>query len=243
MTTTPKQPDPYEEPLAHFGKAALFVPLIIGGAVVASIIMLWGAHAREAHLAVLSRNEITAKSHLREAWLDMRARRPEAALEKTALASECIETLNSSRAGELREDYAELRAGLLLLEAESLVMRDCAANAPEAEAKFGEALSLMEFASGELWEAGLFGRARARYEQAKYAEAAADLDQIMTRNANYGAAYYWRSLAREKLGDSAGAAADGRIARRLDSWPPMRDFMQASAVWTRDILSKPDPVD
>ena len=242
MTASPKQPDPYEKPLADQGKAMILVPLIIGGAVIVSIIMLWEAHSRKLRLAEMSHNEVIARNELRDAWTEMRALRPETALEKTDSASKLIDTLKSARAKTWATDYAELKVGLLLLEAESLFMKDCAKNAPEAEAKFDEALSLMVLSSGEMWQSGLLGRARARYEQGKYAETIADLDQVMTRNANFGSAYYWRSLAKEKTGDAAGALADARIAKRLDSWPPLRDFMQASCVWTRDILSKPaDP--
>ena len=242
MTASPKQPDPYEKPLADHGKAMILVPLIIGGAVIVSIIMLWEAHSRKLRLAEMSQNEVAARDELRYAWMEMRALRPEPALERTGRASKLIDTLKSRRAKTWPTDYAELRVGLLLLEAESLFMKDCVKNAPEAEAKFTEALSLMVLSSGEMWQAGLLGRARTRFEQGKYAEAIADLDQVMTRNANFGSAYYWRSLAKEKIGDADGALADEQTAKRLDSWPPLRDFMQASCVWTRDILSKPaDP--
>lgn len=240
MTAAPKQPDPYNEPLADNGKAMIFVPLIIGGAVVVSIIMLWQAHTQKIRLAEMSQTEIAARNELRDAWTEMRALRPEQALEKTAQAGKLVAALSAARLRPQNADYAELKVGLLLLEAESLFMKDCAKNAAIAEEKFSEALSLMIFSSGEMWQAGLLGRARARYEQGKYAEAIADLDQVMTRNANYGAAYYWRSLAKEKSGDADGALDDARTAKRLDSWPPLRDFMQAACVWTRDILCKPD---
>lgn len=222
------QPDPYEQPLASFGRAALFVPLIIGGAVIVSLVMLWEAHAREARLADVSRNEVAAKNHLRDSWAALRAGRPAEALEKTAAAAQCVAALDDARGETLQTDYAELKVSLLLLEAESLFRRDGAAGAGAAEAKFDEALGIMTFSSGELWETGLLGRARVRLARGDCAGAVADLDHIMTRNAGYGAAYYYRALAKEKAGDAAGAAADERAARRLGSWPPLRDVLPAN---------------
>jgi hypothetical protein len=62
----------------------------------------------------------------------------------------------------------------------------------------------------------------------------------MDRNDSFGAAYYWRALTRRELGDAKGAAEDEKRARALDSWPPLRDFMQPSCTWTRDIIFKPE---
>ncbi len=222
----PAAPNPHESPLPSFGKAALFVPLIIGGAVIVSLVMLWEAHAREARLAAASTSEIAARDCLREAWAALRAGLPDATLKKTADAAVCVEALRSAHVEARDTDYAELRAGLFLLEAEALLLRDGAAGAAAAEAKAGTALELLPFSGGGLWEAGLLCRARARHEQGRYADAIHDLDQIMTRNANYGAAYYYRALARENAGDDAGAREDERIARRLGSWPPLRGFLR-----------------
>lgn len=236
MTATPKAPDPHEEPLADYGKSVIMVPLIIGGAVIISIIMLWETHNRNLRLAEMSRCEEAARIELRAAYAEMRALNPAAALTKTAEAARHMRSLKSTWVS----DYAELRVALLLMEGEALMMRDGAANAPAAEQRFNESLSLMVHASGELWQFGLLGRSKARFEQGKYQDAIADLDHVMTRNPNFGAAYYWRALAKQKLGDDKGAREDEARARSLDSWPPLRDFMQAANVYTRDILCKPD---
>ncbi len=210
------------------GKAAILVPLILGGAVVVSLILFWDAHARKARLAEMTDNEIAARTELRSAGRALRSADPAAALERTDAAGASIRKLRPLLAGSPHADYAELRISRLLLEAEALFMQDAAANAAVAEEKFGEALSLMVFSSGELWQTAHLGRGRARYEQGRYAEAVSDFDQVLTRNANYGAAYAWRSLARERAGDAEGARGDARTAKRLDSWPPLRAFARVS---------------
>lgn len=239
MTATEKRPaapDPYEEPLADVGKAAVIVPLIIGGAVIVAIILLWFAQDKKIRASEAARIEVEVRGELRAAYLEMRSLRPEIALEKADRAGKLLASIKTTSPA----DFAEIKVPLLLLEGESLFMHDCTANAPEAERRFDTALALMTFASGEMWQFGMLGRARTRFEQGKYHEALADLDNIMDRNPSFGSAYYWRSLTLAKLGDDAGAAADEKKARSLDSWPPLRDFMQASCVWNRDILNRPE---
>lgn len=226
---------PEVNPFGRYGKTAIFAPLIIGGAVVAATIVMWQTHNRNEQAVEMSRIEERARDELRLAYGEMRALRPEKALERAAEADRLVKSLNSK----LAPDYASLKISLLLVEAETLFMKDCAAHSDQAEEKFSQALALMPFASGEMWTFGMLGRARARFEQGKYGEALSDLDSVMGRNPSYGSAYYWRSLTRERLGDEAGAREDEQRARALDSWPPLRDFMQASCVWTRDIIHKP----
>lgn len=226
--------DPHAEPLADYGKAAVMVPLIIGGAIIVSVIILWHTHTRKVQLSEMARIEEQARQELRGAYVEMRALKPHLALARAESAGKLMESLKTG----LAPDYAQLRVALLLLEGESLFMKDCAKHADTAEKKFGEALGLMTYASGDMWQFGMLGRARARFELEKYGEALADLDNVLDRNASFGAAYYWRSLTRERLGDVAGAGEDEGRAKALDSWPPLRDFMQASCVWSRDILSK-----
>lgn len=236
MTATPKAPDPHEEPLADYGKSIIMVPLIIGGAVIISIFMLWETHSRNLLLAEMSQCEERARVELRAGYAEMRALRPDAALAKADEAAKHMGLLKSTWVS----DYAELRVALLLMKGEALMMKNHIANAPASEALFTEALGLMVHSSGELWQMGLLARARARYEQGKYHESVDDLNQVMTRNPNFGAAYYWRALAKQNLGDSKGAREDETQAKNLDSWPPLRDFMQATTVYSRDILCKPD---
>jgi hypothetical protein len=226
---------PNQDASAHFGKAAILVPLIIGGAVIAAAIFFWHAKARRERLAEATRVEEMARRELRAAFVEMRALRPDAALERADAAKELIALLPA----DLDPHYAELKMTNLLIEGESLFMLDCGANAEIAGERFDEALRLMNRASGEMWENGMLGRARARFEAKQYAAAQEDLDAVMDRNDSFGAAYYWRSLTRRELGDAKGAAEDEKRARALDSWPPLRDFMQASCVWTRDIIFKP----
>ena len=232
----PLPPDPNEEPLADYGKAAIIVPLIIGGAVLVAIILLWHANAQKSRISEMARIEEIVREELRNAYIEMCALRPDAALEKTNNAGRLIAALNE----DLVTDYSELKIPQLLLEAESMFMMDCAAHSADAEKRFDEALSLMTYSSGEIWQFGMLGRARSRYEQGRFEAALADLDSIMDRNPGYGAAYYWRALVKAGMDDAAGAKEDEKRARALDSWPPLRGFMQASCVWTRDILHRPE---
>lgn len=226
--------DPNHEPLADYGKAAVMVPLIIGGAIIVALIILWRTHERNIQLSEMARIEEEARQELRGAYVEMRALRPNLALTRAERAGRLVDSLKTN----LAPDYAQLKISLLLLEGESLFMKDCARHADSAEERFDRALALMPYSSGEMWQFGMLGRARARFELKKYEQAMADLDNILDRNPSFGSAYYWRSLARDALGDRDGAREDEKRARALDSWPPLRDFMQASCEWTRDILAK-----
>ncbi|MCD7897951.1 MAG: tetratricopeptide repeat protein [Planctomycetaceae bacterium] len=230
----PEAPNPHDEPLAEFGKGIILVPLIIGGAVVVAVIMLWHAHVQRVRLAEAAQTEILVRNELRSAYMELRRLRPDMALERAGHAANLMASLESK----MPSDFAGLKVAQLLVEGESLFMENCRRNAAAAEVKFDEALAYMSYASGDMWQFGMLGRARARFEQEKYEEAVRDLDQIMDRNPSFGAAYYWRSLAHWKLGNDALAHADEVRARNLDSWPPLRDFMQANRAWTRDILGR-----
>jgi tetratricopeptide (TPR) repeat protein len=129
---------------------------------------------------------------------------------------------------------------MLLIESEAEFAMDPDGKAAEAEDQFTRALSLMSRASGEMWQFGVFGRARTRMRLGRFREAEEDLTILMDRNPSFGAAYYWRAKARESLGDADGAARDEEMARRLDSWPPLRDFMLETQTWNRDILCAPE---
>lgn len=214
------------------GKAAILVPLIMGGAVVAAIVILWQAHDRKANIHESSRVEEMVRLELRNAYVQLRDMKPEETLRRTARAKLLLGSLHTT----WPSDYVDLRIPLLLAEAEALFIKDSAGLAGEAEKRFDEAISLMTFASGEMWQFGMLGRARTSIEQGKYSEALADLDSILDRNSSFGAAYYWRALVRKNLGDADGAREDERRARGLDSWPPLRGFMQPRHERARDIL-------
>lgn len=232
----PKAPDPNEQPLAEVGKAVIVVPLILGAAIIVSVVLLWEAHARRVRQFEMNKIEQTVRLELRAAYMDMRSLNPGAALEKAENASQMLQSLDIR----WLSDYAELKIPLYLVEGESLLMLDRDANAGQAEERFDQALTIMEYASGEMWQFGMLGRARARYEVGKFQEAAADFSSVIDRNPNFGSAYYWRSFAYKALGDEEAAAADEARAKNLDSWPPLRDYLQTSCEWTRDILFCPD---
>ncbi|MCD8350561.1 MAG: hypothetical protein LUC93_08135 [Planctomycetaceae bacterium] len=227
--------DPHQDVLAGYGKSIILVPLIIGGALIVATILLWHAHNKRARIADATQVEEQVREELRAAYVEMRALRPAQALKR----SDAAKALMAKLPVNLAPDYADLKVSQLLVEGESLFMLDCAAYAEAAEQRFDQAMTLMNYASGEMWLFGMLGRARARYESQRYDQALQDLNAIMDRNNSFGAAYYWRSLTRTALGDERGGQADERRARALDSWPPLRDFMQASCRWTRDVLTKP----
>jgi hypothetical protein len=226
--------DPNAEPLADYGKAAIMIPLIIGGAVVVSVIILWHTYAQKLRMIEMSRIEVAARQEVRGAYRALRALDPDAALTRAERAGAMLDSLKTG----MDPDYARLRIALLMLEGEALFMKDGAGNADEAEARFESALGLMPYASGERWELGMLGRARTRFALKRHADALSDLDSVLDRNPSFGSAYYWRSLTRMALGDGAGARADERRARALDSWPPLRDFMPGPGAVVRDILAK-----
>lgn len=229
--------DPNARPLGGPGMGAIIVPLIIGGAIIIGAIMLWEAHTRNQAIIEIARTEIKVREELRLAYAELRNLHPEEALTRTAVAAQLMDERLHSR---WQSDYRELKTARNLIEAEALLMLDCAANAAVSEKLFDQALGWMTHASGEFWQFGVLGRARTRYETGRYEEALADLDMLMDRNPNFGAAYYWRALAKQKLGDRRGAVRDETRARSLDSWPPLRDFMLASCEWNRDFLTKPE---
>lgn len=232
---TRRYADPDAEPLADCGRSAIMIPLIIGGAVVVSVIILWQTYTQKLHMGEMARTEEAARLELRSAYGALRAKEPDAALEHAAAAGRMHATLREG----MSSGYAKLRIAILLFEAESLFMKDSLNNAVVAERKFADALALMPYASGDVWEFGMLGRSRMRFESGRHKDALADLDTILERNPNFGTAYYWRSLTKKALGDDAGAGADEQRARALDSWPPLRDFVPApGGAGTRDILAK-----
>lgn len=231
----PEAPDPYEEPMPGAGMKSIIVPLIIGGALIAAVFVLWDAHADKIRIAEMTRVEEEMRGELRDAYRELRCFRPSKSLETVKAAAAKMGSLESS----LPQAYAEIKVAALIIEAESEFMLDSAGRAGRAETKLTEALNLMTHASGQLWEMGIMGRARARLEQEDHGGALRDLDLLLERNPSFGAAYYWRAHARDSLGDASGAAADERRARALDSWPPLRDFMQNKTQWTRDLFCEP----
>lgn len=228
-------PDPDARPPGWSETGAILVPLILGGAIIVAILVLWEAHRRNWAIAETARAEIAVRKELRAAYDELRGRRPEQALSHAVEAGRMMDEQLHFR---WRTDYAELKIARNLVEAESLLMIDRRANAPAAERLFNEALGWMSHASGGLWSFGMLGRARTRYELGRYGDALADFDMLLDRNASFGAAYYWRSLTRSKLGDARGAAADERRARALDSWPPLRDFICGWSVWKSGFSDK-----
>lgn len=236
MTSSPTNqkgpPPPYRPDLPGGGKMAILVPLIIGGAMIIGVFILWGTHVRKVREGERAKVEEEVRTDMLSAYHALRDLKPEAALEIT----ESVESRMKIFEGGLDGDYADLKVARLMIEAEAEFMLDCKNSAPSVEEKFDRAMGMMIRASGEMWEYGVMGRARARLEQGKFGEAVGDLDILLSRNPSYGAAYYWRSVARKGLGDGDGSREDEAMAKNLDSWPPLRDFMRDACVRERDFL-------
>lgn len=203
------------------GRAAVLLPLIIGGALAAAGLIFWDAHRTKVLSAAVTQIEEASRQDIHNAYRELRAAQPEAAL---ALASSAETKLRDLK-NLLPADYAELRMELLIIQGEAAFMLGILDRAGEAEEKFDQALALMISPSGPIWEKGMFGRARARLEQGKDPQAEEDLSKILDTNPNFGTAYYWRSVVRSRMGNVEGAAEDAAHARRLGSWPPIRDFV------------------
>ncbi|MCC8179541.1 MAG: hypothetical protein LIP23_01310 [Planctomycetes bacterium] len=228
MTTEPRNstrfkamvPDPEEDVEPH-GVMLIIVPLIFGAAVIIAFLLLWHSESTKSELSRIALMEEEARDYLNDAYQAVRARNPEKALALTAATGERLDQFQSRRKGA----YMELKVVRLLIEGEAQMQLDSRRFAAESERKFTDALDHMTTSSGELWSFGMFGRARARFENDDYHGAIEDLDALLSRNPSFGAAYYWRSLGHAGLGDSLQAAVDEEKARILDSWPPLRDFM------------------
>lgn len=226
MATRVKRPVPDpagpDEELEGGGMSVIAF-LVLGAAVVVAAVVLWDAHAKKIEIAEATRIEELARTELRSAYHFLRRRQPRKALDLVKNAEKQIDALPAA----WTSDYADLKGARMMMEAEANFVLDTAGNAEVSEKLFTQALGLITHASGELWLFGVFGRGRARFELRRYGDAIADFDILLARNPSFGSAYYWRSLAHEKLGQSALALADAKRAKSLDAWPPLRDFMRA----------------
>lgn len=218
------------------GAGTVLIALIIGGAILATAFMVWDFRQRREEMAERARLEEKVREDLIRAYNLLRNNEPQVALRRTAVAQANLERI----AGGGPDDYAELRAARRILEAEAHAMLGGRERLEAAETEFSRALNIMRYSSGEIWMLGTYSRGRTRYDLAQYAEAVADFDAVLNRNAGFGAAYYWRSLAKRHLGDRVGAAQDAERAKSLDSWPPHRDFLHAPDVsstrWDRLVV-------
>ncbi len=218
--------DPGIQPYIHKfpggGTAAIIVPLIIGGALLICVYILWNSHMWNVRQTEMSRVEEEVRHDLIAVYRALIDNRPEKALEILNAVGKRESILKS--AGEFA--YSDIRSARLMLEGQAEFMLLCEEGAPQVERKFTEALGYLMRASGEMWEFGMMGRARARIGQRKYREAEEDLNILLAGNSNYGAGYYWRAMARYQLNNHEGARQDEERAIQLDSWPPRRNLLQ-----------------
>lgn len=239
MTTRAKQPIPGNDGPGDELEASsmpVIVPLVFGAAIVVAAFVLWNAHAKKIAIAESARIEEQVRAELREAYRHLREHRPEQALATV----KTIETQMDALPINWVNDYSDLKVARLMMEAEAIFILDKSGSAEKAETLFNQALGLISHASGELWLFGVFGRGRVRFELGRYEDAIADFDNLLSRNPSFGAAYYWRSLAYAKIGQTAQAMTDGARAKSLDSWPPLRDFVRSGTDENcRDFLTRP----
>lgn len=212
------------EDVARSGMALVIVPLIIGAAVVISLIVMWNARESKLQLTETTRVVEEIRTDLNHAYHELRDNRPDLAL---ATVGE-IELKMKRLKVDWVADYLDITAAPRLMKGEALFRIDSVKNARDAEAAFDSALAVMTHASGELWIYGLLGRGRTRYQLGNYAGAESDFTMLLDRNPSFGTAYFWRAHARRRLGDVQGAQADEEKAEALDSWPPLRSFVMSS---------------
>lgn len=209
--------------IANSNMALVIVPLIIGAAIVISAVVMWGAHERKLQIAETTRVEEEIRADLRQAFRRLRDNRPDQAL---AIVRE-IENKLQQLKSQWVTDYLDIKAARCLMEGEALIRLDPVNNAQEAETEYNDALALMTHASGQFWLYGMMGRARARLQTGDYAGAESDLTLLLDRNPSFGAAYFWRSRARNRQDNPQGALADEQKARSLDFWPPLRTVVMS----------------
>lgn len=204
------------------GRAAVILALLFGGTLAVACLILWDSHREKLRMAEVARLEEQARRSIHDATRALGVALPDQALLMAKQADEQIASLKNI----LPADYFELVTEIQLIRGEAEFSLNPRDNANEAEMHFDSALGLMTSPSGDRWEKGMFGRARSRLEQRKFAEAEMDLTRILENNPNFGAAYYWRAQTRRSMGNDKGANADEVRAKRLDSWPPLRDFVK-----------------
>ena len=193
--------------------------------------MLWDAHERRRRFLEAARLEEAARNDLVAAYSLIAGANPAAALEKTALADEKIGKI----LGLLESDRHSLAWVSSLMAAEANFILGGGERLDTAEREFDRAIRLMRHSGGAAWELALVGRGRVRLELGKHRLAEEDFTTLLSFNPNYGAAYYWRSRAREALGNAEEAERDASRSKCLGSWPPAKDFKhlyaEASPPW------------
>ena len=198
------------------GAMSILVWLIVGGAVLVAVAIIWDARSRSRIQAETAKFEEAVRREVTQSFRLLRNNHPREAIEMDAAIGEKIAWLTRV----YPDGYRGLRAMRLFIRSEALTLLGGEDECREAEKGFTTGLALLERSGGETWEMGLYGRGKARYNLGEYGLAGADFDLLVQGNPNFGAAYGWRSLARTALGDADGAAEDETRARVLGVWPP-----------------------
>lgn len=208
-------PEPETSRLAD-GGASIVVWLIFGSALLVAFMILWEARSSRHIKAEAAGVEEAVRRRMGDSFRLLRENRPRAVIEADADIAKGLEWLERVRPN----GYKGLRAARLFILSEALLHLGGEDARMEAEKDFTAGLDLLERASGEVWELGMYGRGKARYKLGWYALAIEDFDSLIAYNPSYGAAYYWRHLAKTARGDVKGAAEDEAHAKALGSWPP-----------------------
>jgi|GEM_PF-3159886 hypothetical protein len=214
--------NPYGDQLPE-GGSSIWVWLIIGGTIIFIFVMLWEKRSRAFLMAEAAGVEESVREDIRVSFGELRDGQFKAVLDRDTLIQKKLDWLLQLKP----RGYVIMRVSRLFIRAEAIVMIGGLEHIKAAEELFTQGMELMGYSGGSLWEFGLVGRAKARYLLSRHADAENDLNILLSYNPSYGAAYYWRSLAREKLGNEDGAWEDERQAMALGSWPPPSGFNRA----------------
>ncbi len=214
--------NPYGEQLPD-GGSSIWVWLIVGGTIIFIFVMFWEKRSRAFLMAEAAGVEESVREEIRVSFAELRDGQYKSVINRDTVIQKKLDWLVQLKP----RGYVIMRVSRMFIRAEAIVMIGGLDQIKVAEGLFTQGLELMGYSGGTLWEFGLVGRAKARYLLGRHAEAENDLNILLSYNPSYGAAYYWRALAREKLGNEDGAWEDERHAMALGSWPPPSGFNRA----------------
>ena len=197
------------------GWTTIVVWLIIGSTALFTGLILWEANSRNRIMTEAARTEDAVRRQMTASYRLLREKKPEKIIEADAFLAEKLAWLGQVNP----RAYSSLKAARQFILAEALLLLGDENAYAEAEKILTNGIALLERSSGEIWQMGIFSRGKVRHKLGMDAQAIADLDGLITNNPSYGAAYYWRSLAKTSINDADGAAADAAHARALGAWP------------------------
>ena len=196
------------------GWATIVVWLIIGCTGLLAGLILWEARSRKHIQTEAAQTEDAVKRQMSESYRLLRERRPRDVIAADAILAEKLAWLGQVNPN----SYSSLKAARLFILSGALLLLEDRDAFVEAEKTLTDGIFLLELASGEIWQMGMFNRGRVRYKLGMHHEAIDDFDALIANNPSYGTAYFWRSLAKSAVNDANGANEDAHQAKALGAW-------------------------